>query len=193
MNYNAIIEGLLFVAGDDGLTLEQISKIIEIDKETVKNYLNNLKQIYKSDDRGITLNKFGELYKLTTKKEYKNYFSKLVESEGTNNLSQSCLETLAIIAYNQPITRIEIDELRGVNSSHLVRKLVAKGLIKDVGKSDLPGKPILYKTTDEFLDCFGLSNIDELPNLNEDINLDEEELDLFKTNKKLDDDLEIID
>ncbi len=193
MNYDAIIEGLLFIAGDDGLTVEQISKIIEIDIENVKNYLDNLSQKYKNADRGITLNKFGEVYKLTTKKEYKEYFSKLVESDVTNNLSQSCLETLAIIAYNQPITRVEIDELRGVNSSHLVRKLVAMGLIKDVGKSDLPGKPLLYKTTDEFLDCFGLTSIDDLPKLNDDVEIDEEELDLFKTNKKSDDDLEIID
>lgn len=193
MNYDAIIEGLLFIAGDDGLTVEQISKIIEIDIENVKNYLDNLSQKYKNADRGITLNKFGEVYKLTTKKEYKEYFSKLAESDVTNNLSQSCLETLAIIAYNQPITRVEIDELRGVNSSHLVRKLVAMGLIKDVGKSDLPGKPLLYKTTDEFLDCFGLTSIDDLPKLNDDVEIDEEELDLFKTNKKLDDDLEIID
>ena len=193
MNYDAIIEGLLFIAGDDGLTVEQISKIIENNIENVKNYLDNLSQKYKNADRGITLNKFGEVYKLTTKKEYKEYFSKLVESDVTNNLSQSCLETLAIIAYNQPITRVEIDELRGVNSSHLVRKLVAMGLIKDVGKSDLPGKPLLYKTTDEFLDCFGLTSIDDLPKLNDDVEIDEEELDLFKTNKKSDDDLEIID
>ena len=193
MNYDAIIEGLLFIAGDDGLTVEQISKIIEIDIENVKNYLDNLSQKYKNADRGITLNKFGEVYKKKKKKEYKEYFSKLVESDVTNNLSQSCLETLAIIAYNQPITRVEIDELRGVNSSHLVRKLVAMGLIKDVGKSDLPGKPLLYKTTDEFLDCFGLTSIDDLPKLNDDVEIDEEELDLFKTNKKSDDDLEIID
>lgn len=192
MNYSAVIEGLLFLVGDDGLTLEQISEILEIDMENTKKQIEELIDKYSTDDRGITINKLGSSYKLTTKKEYKKYFEKLVDNDNLGNLSQSCLETLAIIAYNQPITRVEVDELRGVNSSHLVRKLVAHGLIKDVGKSDLPGKPLLYKTTEEFLDCFGLSSIEELPKLDDSIEINEEELDLFKTNKG-NEDIEIIE
>lgn len=186
MNYSAIIEGLLFISGDDGLTIEQLSNIMEISVDDIQQYIDDLSNKYNNENSGITINKLGNSYKLTTKKEYKKYFEKIAETSVTSNLSQSCLETLAIIAYNEPITRIEIDGLRGVNSSHLVRKLVALGLIKDAGKSSLPGKPLLYKTTNEFLDCFGLSSIDELPKLDDDIVIDEEELDLFKTNKNID-------
>ena len=193
MNFKAVIEGLLFLVGDDGLKLDTISQIIEKDNDDTIKYIEELSNKYNNDDSGIEIKKLGDLYKLTTKKEYKKYYEKLVESNEVNTLSQSCLETLAIIAYNEPITRVEIDELRGVNSSHIVRKLVAKGLIKDVGKSTLPGKPMLYKTTDEFLDCFGLSSIEELPKL--DIVSEEEknDLDLFKTNKVVEEEIEIIE
>lgn len=102
---------------------------------------------------------------MTTKKEHKDYYQKLIVNPNTNTLSQAALETLAIIAYNQPITRIEIDELRGVNNTWLLRKLVAKGLIKEVGKSTMPGRPNLYGTTSDFLDYFGLSTIKDLPKI----------------------------
>ena len=102
---------------------------------------------------------------LITKKEHKDYYQKLIVNPNTNTLSQAALETLAIIAYNQPITRIEIDELRGVNNTWLLRKLVAKGLIKEVGKSTMPGRPNLYGTTSDFLDYFGLSTIKDLPKI----------------------------
>ena len=99
------------------------------------------------------------------KKECHEYLEKLVEVEENAVLSQSALETLAIIAYNEPITRIQIDEIRGVNSSYVLRKLLLRDLIKEVGRSDLPGKPFLYATTPKFLDYFGLSSIEELPKI----------------------------
>ena len=105
-----------------------------------------------------------------------------MENSETNTLSQAALETLAIIAYNQPITRVEIDEMRGVSTVHMVRRLLAKGLIKEVGKSTMPGRPNLYGTTKEFLDYFGMSSINDLPSIefNKDVN-DNEEKDLFKS------------
>ena len=171
MNNKAILEGLLFVVGDDGLTLKQIEDILSINLDEAKQLVTDLKKEYESDDRGITINFLGDTFKLTTKKEHRDYYEKLLQNTETNFLSQAAIETLAIIAYNEPITRVEIDELRGVSTSHIVRKLLAKGLIKEVGKSDLPGRPILYKTTSDFLDYFGLSSIDELPKL-EEINID---------------------
>ena len=100
----------------------------------------------------------------------------MLENPETNTLSQAALETLAIIAYNEPITRMKIDKLRGVASSQMIRKLVAKGLVKESGRSDLPGRPILYETTNDFLDYFGLSNIKELPDVEKYIEASEEEI-----------------
>jgi len=197
MNNKAILEGLLFVVGDDGLTLKQIEDILSINLDEAKQLVTDLKKEYESDSRGITINFLGDTFKLTTKKEHKDYYEKLLQNPETNFLSQAALETLAIIAYNEPITRVEIDELRGVSTSHIVRKLLAKGLVKEVGKSDLPGRPILYKTTSDFLDYFGLSSINELPKL-EEINIDNlDEVDLFKSNGRkeleINEDIEILD
>lgn len=182
MGLEAALEGLLFLVGDEGLTNDQIKNILEVDDNDLQNVISNLEKTYSYENRGLKLNYIGGCYKLTTKKEHKNYYEKLIENQDSNILSQAALETLAIIAYNEPITRVEIDELRGVSSSHIVRKLVARNLIKEAGKSDLPGHPLLYKTTKDFLDCFGLSSIDELPKL-EEIDAINEEVDLFKTNK----------
>lgn len=165
MNKQGILEGLLFVVGDDGLTLKQISELLEENIDTCKEILLSLKQSYEAENRGIRISYLGDAFKLTTKKEHKDYYQKLIVNPNTNTLSQAALETLAIIAYNQPITRIEIDELRGVNNTWLLRKLVAKGLIKEVGKSTMPGRPNLYGTTSDFLDYFGLSTIKDLPKI----------------------------
>lgn len=165
MNKQGILEGLLFVVGDDGLTLKQISELLDEDIDTCKEILLSLKQSYEAENRGIRISYLGDAFKLTTKKEHNDYYQKLIVNPNTNTLSQAALETLAIIAYNQPITRIEIDELRGVNNTWLLRKLVAKGLIKEVGKSTMPGRPNLYGTTSDFLDYFGLSTIKDLPKI----------------------------
>ena len=175
-----ILEGLLYVQGDIGLTLEQVMDILNISEEDAKTLIYKLKNSYEDENRGLRINYLGNTFKLTTKEEHKEYYQRLLENPKNNVLSNSALETLAIIAYNEPITRIEIDELRGVDSSYIVRRLLAKGLIKECGKSDLPGKPILYKTTDDFLDYFGLSSIDELPRLDS-LDEDDDEKDLFKS------------
>ncbi len=165
MNKKAVLEGLLFVSGDEGLTKEKMESIIEIDENEVDELLAELLTDYSSDDRGITINKFGDVYKLVTKKEHADYYKKIVDGEVNEKLSNSALETLSIIAYNGPITRVMIDEIRGVSSAHIVRKLVFKNLIKDVGRSELPGRPILYGVTDQFLDYFGLKSIEDLPKI----------------------------
>lgn len=180
MNLLGILEGILFVVGDEGVTLNQICDILDIDIDEAKNLLLELKKSYEDDSRGIRVSYLGDAFKLTTKKEHKEYYQKLIENPETNTLSPAALETLAIIAYNQPITRIEIDNLRGVSSSHMIRKLVAKSLIKEIGKSTMPGRPNLYGTTSEFLDYFGLSSINELPTiLTEEEKEEPEDKDLF--------------
>lgn len=188
MNLLAVLEGLLFVVGEDGLTLEQISDVLEIDLEEAKKILYSLKESYDDDSRGLRVDFLGNRFKLTTKFEHKKYYQKLLENPVTNTLSQAALETLAIIAYNEPITRMKIDSIRGVGSSQLLRKLVAKGFIKEVGRSDLPGRPILYETTSEFLDYFGLPNIESLPDMSKFIEeasfTDEVETDLYTSKYK---------
>ena len=174
MNNLAILEGLLFVVGEDGLTLDQIEDVLEITEEESKLLLKELRSKYEEEDRGLRIDFLGNRFKLTTKSEHKEYYQKLIENPETNVLSQAALETLAIIAYNSPITRVQIDSMRGVSSSSIVRKLVAKGFIKEIGRSDLPGRPILYDTTSEFLDYFGLSTKDDLPSIDDFIEEKEE-------------------
>ena len=160
-----IIEGLLYVQGDLGLTINQIEDILEIPEEEAKRLVLNLKNYYEENNRVLRINYLGNTIKLTTKEEHQKYYQKLLESPSSNNLSESALEVLAIIAYNEPITRGDLEKLRGVDSTYVLRRLLAKGLIKECGKSDLPGRPILYKTTDDFLDYFGLASIKDLPNI----------------------------
>lgn len=161
----AVLEGLLFVVGEEGLTLEQIEDVLQIEEEEAKKLLYELKHDYEDETRGLRIDFLGNRFKLTTKYEHREYYQKLLENPETNTLSQAALETLAIIAYNEPITRVQIDAMRGVGSTQIIRKLVAKGFIKEVGRSDLPGRPILYETTSEFLDYFGLSTIKDLPDM----------------------------
>ena len=161
----AVLEGLLFVVGEDGLTIDQIVDVLEIDEENAKTLIMELKKDYEDDSRGLRIDFLGNRFKITTKFEHKEYYQKLIENPETNFLSQAALETLAIIAYNEPITRIQVDTLRGVGSTSIIRKLVAKGFIKEAGRSDVPGRPILYETTHEFLDYFGLASIEDLPDI----------------------------
>lgn len=180
----AIIEGLLFVSGEDGLTLDELCSITEKEIDEVKANIKELYNDYEDSDRGIKLEFLGNHFKLTTKKEHKEYYKKLITEEINSTLSQSALETLAIIAYNEPITRLDVDNIRGVNSSYAIRKLLLKGLIQDVGRSDMPGRPILYGVTSKFLDYFGLGSIDELPEITVENNDTNEETNLFESKYK---------
>lgn len=181
MNYEAVLEGMLFVVGDDGLTINQIKDVLNLDDDGAKRLILSLKEKYENSDRGIRINYLGNTFKLTTKEEHKSYYQKLIENPETNTLSQSALETLAIIVYNEPVTRITVDEIRGVSSREIMRKLAAKGLIREVGRSTAPGRPILYKTTSEFLDYFGLSSKDDLPKFDMHIENVVDDVDLYKS------------
>lgn len=187
MNLESILEGIIFVSGDEGISLKQISEVLEKSEEAVLKLLESLKEEYAKDNHGLSLELLGGNYKFVTKKECHEYLEKLVEVEENGILSQSALETLAIIAYNEPITRIQIDEIRGVNSSYVLRKLLLRDLIKEVGRSELPGKPFLYATTPKFLDYFGLSSIDELPKIEVEDVKEFDETNLFESKYKEED------
>lgn len=185
MNLKSVTEGILFVVGDDGVSLKELSEILGKEEKEVKEILTELRKDYESDNRGIRISFLGNTFKLTTKSEHKEFYERLVTDSKTYTLSDASLETLAIIAYNEPITRIKIDEIRGVSSGQIVRKLLARGFIKECGKEDTMGKPILYKTTDEFLDFFGLATKADLPKLSaKDKPVNNNELDLYKSNYK---------
>lgn len=184
MNLKGVIEGILFAVGDEGITLKDLVMILDAPVEDVKNTLVELKNDYEKDDRGIRITFLGNSFKLTTKKEHKKYFEKLLMDTRTYELSDAALEVLAIVAYNEPITRIKIDEIRGVNSSGVLRKLVAMNFIKECGKADTIGRPNLYKTTNDFLDYFGLATKEDLPKLVPKEEVKEEDKDLYTSTYK---------
>ena len=179
----AIIEAILFAAGRP-VTKNEIMLALEISEDEIEKIIANMQEEYNQENRGIELIKINNSYQLCTKKELYEYVYPILDKRTKPNLSTASLETLAIIAYNQPITRNQIDEIRGVSSTHILRKLLIKDLIQDCGRSDLPGKPILYSTTPHFLDYFGLSNINELPALEISNSDESKEEDLFQTRYK---------
>ncbi len=185
MNLKSVTEGILFVVGDEGITLNELSEILNVSDNEVKDILTELRKDYESPSRGLRISFLGNTFKLTTKSEHKEYYEKLVTDSRNYTLSNASLETLAIIAYNEPITRVRIDDIRGVSSGQIVRKLLARGFIKECGKEDSVGRPNLYKTTNEFLDYFGLATKNDLPKLDiKDKPINNEEISLYKSNYK---------
>lgn len=175
-----ILEGLLFVSGDEGLSVKQIKDVLSVDEDTVYVLLDELKYDYEHNQRGLSILEQKDVYFLTTKPEHALYYEKMKESTISSRLSQAALETLAIIAYQQPITKVEIEEIRGVKSDGPVQTLVSRFLIEECGRKETSGRPILYQTTKEFLTFFGLTSLEELPPLpDEDFNEAVQEADLF--------------
>lgn len=160
----AIIEAMLFVSGEP-LTLRDIAINLEATPKYVEGILDEMIEEYEIESRGIKLISINGAYQLVTKAQYSDYIQKLLKKNKRQSLSQASLESLAIVAYKQPITRIDIDEIRGVKSESAIQKLIEKELIKEVGRLEVPGRPILYGTTEEFLRQFGLHDLKELPSL----------------------------
>jgi len=186
MNFKAVVEGLLFVSGDEGLTLEEISNIIDKTKDDTTTIIKELYNDYDKNDRGMHLEFLGNRFKFTTKSEHKEFYQKLIKDDENSILSQSALETLAIIAYNQPVSRAFIEQVRGVDSSSSVKILLERNLIEEAGRLEIPGRPLSYKTTDVFLRSFSLSSLSRLPKVKvekegqlstDDLSLEEEEND----------------
>ncbi len=179
----SIIEGLLFVAGDEGLTARQIAEVVEQPLDLVLDVIHDLKGDYKRSKRGIQITEIANAFQLTTVPEHAPYFERLAYSPSRSTLSQAALETLSIIAYRQPITRVDIEEIRGVKSDRALQTLMSKDLIEEVGRAEAIGRPILYGTTKSFLDYFGLDSLKGLPDSSQfesDMDLDEETQLLFE-------------
>lgn len=176
--YFSIIESLLFVSGEP-LNIKQIASIIECSLDFTKQLLKEMAKLYECENRGIKMINNNENYSLATKADNSVYIEKLLGINSRQGLSQAALETLAIVAYKQPITRVDIDEIRGVKSDRAISTLMEKGLIKECGRLDVIGRPILYGTTDEFLKYFDLENIGQMPGLDSfigEVALDSDEL-----------------
>lgn len=159
-----IIESILFAAGRE-VRITELMSALELSSDEIIKAVNALKQNYKNDDRGLEIINIEDSYQLCTKRENYEYIFPIFDKRSKPNLSQAALETLAIIAYNPRITRAEIETIRGVNSDGTIYKLLDYNLIEEAGKLDAPGKPMTYKTSNEFLKMFGISNLRELPTL----------------------------
>lgn len=159
----SVLEGLLFVSGEEGLSVKAMAEVVQMDPEVVSDVLQDLRQDLIRDSRGIRISKTAGGWRLTSVPEHAPYLEKLAASPARSPLSQAALETLSIIAYRQPITRIEIEEIRGVKADRAIHTLIAKDLIEEVGRAEALGRPILYGTTKAFLDYFGLTSLDQLP------------------------------
>lgn len=160
----AIIEAILFSAGRQ-VEKKELMLALEISEDDLDTIISSIQEDYKKEDRGIELIKVNNSYQLCSKKDLYEYIYPVLDKRTKPNLSNAALETLAIIAYNPKITRAEIESIRGVSADACVYKLMEYGLIEEAGKIDLPGKPMSYKTTDEFLKMFGYSSLEDLPEL----------------------------
>ncbi len=177
-----MIESFLFIAGDEGLTMKQLIALTTQDELTIREAVDRLKAQYDAEiARGITVKIYGGAYRLVTKAEFADDIKRLLEDPTPQTVTKASLEVLAIIAYKQPVTRIEIDDLRGVKSEGPLHTLVSRGFIMEKGRSEGAGRAILYGTTDLFLDRFGLKSIKELPRLTFEEENEDGENDLFMT------------
>lgn len=164
----AVIEAVLFTMGES-VELDKLALAVDSDKETVRQVIADMMKQYEKEDRGIKIIELENAFQLCTKKEYYENLIKVAKAPKKQVLSDTLLETLAIIAYKQPITKMEIEKIRGVSSEHAVNRLVEYGLCKELGRLDAPGRPMLFGTTEEFLRVFGVQSIDELPVISEDL------------------------
>lgn len=160
----SIIEAILFTMGDS-VEVSRIAKVIEQDIRTTKKIIRNMMLRYEEEDRGIRILELEDSYQMCTKKELYEYLIQIAKQPKHYHLTDVVLETLSIIAYKQPVTRLEIERIRGVKSDHAVNKLIEYDLVREVGRLDVPGRPILFGTTEEFLRRFGVQSVDELPGI----------------------------
>jgi len=161
----AAIEAVLFTMGDS-VDLDTLANVLGMEKESVEGILSEMAEAYEESGRGIRLVRLEDRYQLCTKKEFYPVLIKIAQQPRKLNLTDVVMETLSIIAYKQPVTRIEVEKIRGVKCDHAINKLIEFGLIQEVGRLDAPGRPILFGTTEEFLRHFGTESVDELPSIN---------------------------
>lgn len=186
----AAIEAILFAMGES-VEAEKIAAAIEHDVDTTIKIVHNMMDKYEASDRGIRIIELENSFQLCTKTEYYDYLIKVCSQPKKYTLTDALLETLSIIAYKQPVTKLEIEKIRGVNSDHAVNKLVEYNLVTDVGRLDAPGRPMLFGTTEDFLRSFGVQSIDDLPVISEDmVEQYKEEAELEIANEKFEESMD---
>lgn len=161
----AVIEAVLFTMGES-VEINRLADVIEEDVKTTKEILEGMSKRYAREGRGIILTQFDNAVQLCTKPEMYEYLIKIAKAPRKMTLTDTMLETLSIIAYKQPVTRIEVERVRGVSCDHAINKLLEYDLIMELGRLDAPGRPLLFGTTEQFLRCFGVKSLEELPSLN---------------------------
>lgn len=161
-NYKAIVEAILFTMGDS-VELEKIANVIELDKRKTKAIIEEMMEEWNNSDRGVTIMELDGSYQMCTRTDMYEYLIKIAKQPKRRVLTDVLLETLSIIAYKQPVTKMEIEKIRGVSSDHAVSKLVEYNLVCELGRLDAPGRPLLFGTTEEFLRSFGVHSVEELP------------------------------
>lgn len=180
----AIIEAVLFAHGDP-ITPEKLSEASGIDVETTVKLIDQLERRYNVQESGLQIIRLNNGFQITTRSEYASYIKSALETRKQQPLSQAAMETLSIVAYNQPVTKSFVEQVRGIDSSSVVNTLVERDLLEEAGRLDLPGRPVAYRTTDTFLRCFGISSLAELPPLpNQEGQLDFDELAELELEKK---------
>lgn len=161
----AVIEAILFTMGDS-VEIGRLADVIEEDKKTTREILTDMKTRYEQEDRGISILELEESVQLCTKAELYEYLIKIAKAPRKFALTDTVLETLSIVAYKQPVTRVEIERIRGVSCDHAINKLLEYNLIMELGRLDAPGRPLLFGTTEQFLRSFGVKSLEELPEMN---------------------------
>ena len=161
----AVIEAILFAMGES-VEISKLAEVIEQDVKHTKAILKDMEERYQQENRGITLTQFDNAVQLCTKADMYEYLIKIAKSPRKMTLTDTVLETLSIIAYKQPVTRVEIEKVRGVSCDHAINKLLEYDLITELGRLDAPGRPLLFGTTEQFLRCFGVKSLEELPEMN---------------------------
>lgn len=172
----AVIEAIMFAYGDP-ISIDKLSEASGIDNETTIKLIDQLERRYNVNESGLRIIRVNDGFQITTRTEYADSIKKAMETRRQQPLSQAAMETLSIVAYNQPVTKAFVEQVRGIDSSSVVNTLVERDLLEEAGRLDLPGRPVAYRTTDTFLRCFGMSRIEELPALpNQEGQLDFDEL-----------------
>lgn len=161
----AVIEAVLFTMGES-VEISRLADVIEEDVKTTKAILKEMEEKYEREERGIALTQFEDAVQLCTKADMYEYLIRIAKAPRKMTLTDTVLETLSIIAYKQPVTRVEVERVRGVSCDHAINKLLEYDLITELGRMDAPGRPLLFGTTEQFLRCFGVKSLEELPELN---------------------------
>ncbi|MCI1930799.1 MAG: SMC-Scp complex subunit ScpB [Clostridia bacterium] len=177
----SVVESLLFVSGD-AVSIDVIAKSVELDRATARAVVLSLSKRYEEEKRGIRIIEIDNSFQMCSAPENFQYLSNVLKTEKKNGLSQALLETLAIIAYKQPVTKAQIEEIRGVNSDHAVNRLIEKKLVTECGKSDAPGRPVLFGTTNDFLRFFGFKSIKDIGPLPDGKTIETSEIEKYDLN-----------